>query len=162
MPLQVWPCLSATTGVQPDMDQHILSSVSKAQTSRVTHFACCRGKSVCVRYAELLLGHMGNALGAKVPADVYKKRERGGKKETPCRAKERGAALCLKEKCTSRIPRRTLRPHLFSFMETRSGLRRERVQVCRHGTPSHTCMVTPALEEKPRCIHCHGIFSCRP
>lgn len=70
------------------MDEHILSSLSRAQTSRVTHFACYRGKRGCVRYAGLLLGHMGNTLGAKVPADVYKKSERARKKHDVERRKE--------------------------------------------------------------------------
>lgn len=80
MLLPVWSRLEVNNGVRPDIDERILRSVFKAQTSTVTHFACYRGKSGCVRYAGLLQGHMGNTLGAKVPADVYKKSEREGKK----------------------------------------------------------------------------------
>lgn len=62
----VWSCLAVNNGVKPDIAEQILSSVFKAQTARLTHFACYRGKSGCVKYAGLLQGHMGNTLGAKV------------------------------------------------------------------------------------------------
>lgn len=88
VPLLVWSCLSVNDGVKADTDEHIGSSLSRAQTSRVTHFACYREKRGCVRYAGLLLGHMGNTLGAKVPADVYKKSERARKKHDVERRKK--------------------------------------------------------------------------
>lgn len=78
----VWSCLAVTHGAKPDIAEQILSSVFKAQTSILTHFACYRGKSGRVRYSGLLQGHMGNTLEAKVPADVYKKSEREKEKNT--------------------------------------------------------------------------------
>lgn len=56
-------------------------------------------------------------------------------------------------------------PHLFSFMENRSGLPRERVQVCRHRThDSHTHMHTHVhtrtrkKKNSKSCAHWHRIF----
>lgn len=121
-------------------------SLSRAQTSRVTHFACYRGKRGCVRYAGLLLGHMGNTLGAKVPADVYKKSERARKKHDAERRKEGGSftsegKMHLEDSSED---------FAFSFMENPSGLREGGggggpVQTCRHGAHdihTHACKHT--------------------